>query len=77
MSGGYTDEAVEEGHDLFERAEAEEQRLHPNDSMTLPPGATSTKSAGLESQDNAPSQAHQDTKKSKLDSVKDALHMKK
>ncbi|KAK1772241.1 hypothetical protein QBC33DRAFT_2650 [Phialemonium atrogriseum] len=71
MSSGLSDEAVIEGHDLIERAETEEREAHKGHS-NLQSTESPKPSAG--SKDNA---EPADTLKSKLDSVKEALNLKK
>ncbi|KAH7127431.1 hypothetical protein EDB81DRAFT_951050 [Dactylonectria macrodidyma] len=70
-SGGITDEAAIEGHDLIHNAEVEEQKLHGSHALTNedlePP-------AGKADLEQAPPSDQK--KESTMDKVKEALNMK-
>ncbi|KAJ5166820.1 uncharacterized protein N7482_005601 [Penicillium canariense] len=70
---GITDEAARAEHDLINQAESEEQKLHGNEDSTRKDPYTSA-SSGDSAADNMAEGGHHE---SKLDKIKDKLHIKK
>ncbi|KAK0628499.1 hypothetical protein B0T17DRAFT_614403 [Bombardia bombarda] len=75
---GYTDEALEEGHDLIYRAE-EEAHMHDDDLMMgkkTKKGAgleSSSPSSGMQSSSNQGSESMKSKLGSKMDSLKESM----
>ncbi|KAL8420625.1 hypothetical protein RB594_003425 [Gaeumannomyces avenae] len=68
---GVTDKAVDNAHDFIETTEAQEHKLHPD--AQLDRGEANTDAGkGLGTQDEGEGQ-----QKSKMDTIKEALHLKK
>ncbi|KLU87023.1 hypothetical protein MAPG_06029 [Magnaporthiopsis poae ATCC 64411] len=72
---GVTDKAADNAHDFIETTEAQEHKLHP-DAQLDRGEAKPEASEGLGSQDASGGQS-QGQQKSKMDTIKEALHLKK
>ncbi|RFU81931.1 hypothetical protein TARUN_247 [Trichoderma arundinaceum] len=77
-TGGITDEAAIEGHDLIHNAELEEQKAHGNQALTQPDEGEEPLNATKQSETGMSSSGQQkQSHHSTMDKVKEALHFKK
>ncbi|GFP56067.1 hypothetical protein ACSS6W_006277 [Trichoderma asperelloides] len=72
-TGGYTDEAAIETHDLIHDAELEEQRSHGDHALTQPDMGEDPIEATKQTETGQQKQGRHST----MDKVKEALHFKK
>ncbi|KAH6609755.1 hypothetical protein Trco_003101 [Trichoderma cornu-damae] len=81
-TGGITDEAAIEGHDLIHNAEVEEQKAHGDQALTQPdegdePLSTTKQTETGTGSSGGQQQQQKQGRHSTMDKVKEALHIKK